>query len=324
MAIETIALWVGFNLFILGMIAIDLFVFQKEAHTIHYREALLWSAVWISLALLFCFGVYFTLGPEASLNFLTGYLIEYSLSMDNLFVFLVIFSYFSVPKKYIPRVLLWGIIGALIMRAIFIVAGILLIQKFHWITYVFGCLLIGTGIKLALEKDHQIHPEQNWALRLLQKIIPITPTYEEGHFFVRRQNRLWATPLFVVLVVIETTDILFAIDSVPAVLAITQDPFIVYTSNVFAILGLRALYFALANLIANFHFLHYGLATLLGFIGIKMLLADILPISNVIALAVTITILSISIIASIIFPKKTKMDIMDKGQQGQQRHQEDK
>jgi tellurite resistance protein TerC len=299
-----IGFWIGFNLFILTALGVDLYLFQRRPHVIRSKESLAWTAVWITFTLIFCITLYFWQSPMAALTFLTGYLIEFSLSMDNLFVFLMIFKYFAVPEKYIPRVLLWGILGALIMRAIFIFAGILLIQQFHFIIYIFGGLLLLTGIKLALEEDHEVHPENNLGLKLIRKIMPITKDYHDTHFFIRHSGKLMATPLFVVLLVIETTDLIFAIDSVPAVLAITQDPFLVYTANAFAILGLRALYFALAHLIEQFHYFHYGLAVLLSFIGIKMLTSDFLYIPIWLTLVVTVSILAISVIASILHPKK--------------------
>lgn len=295
--------WIGFNVFVLAALMIDLGVFQKHTHVVGYREAFTRSAIWISLALLFCFGIYKTKGSESALNFLAGYLLEQSLSVDNLFVFLTIFSYFVVPKQYLHRILFWGIISAIILRAIFIFAGILLIEQFHWMIYVFGLLVIFAGIKLAYGKGEEVHPEDNFVLKNLSKIIPCTPNYENGHFFVKQGGKYLATPLFVVLVAIETTDVMFAIDSVPAILAITTDPFIVYTSNVFAILGLRSLYFALEKMMAAFHFLHYGLAAILIFIGLKMLLTDYIHIPVTVTLAVVASILSLSVIISLKTPK---------------------
>jgi tellurite resistance protein TerC len=301
---DQVLLWVVFNIFVLGMLALDLGVFHRKAHTIKIKEALAWSGVWIFLALLFNLGIYFWRGPESALEFLTGYLIEKSLSVDNIFVFLLIFSYFHVPPLYQHKVLFWGILGALIMRAIFIAAGVTLIQKFHWIIYLFGALLIVTGIKLALEKEKEIHPERNPALRLFRRLMPVTEEYEKARFFVKRNGRYLATPLFVVLLVVETTDVIFAVDSIPAILAITLDPFIVYTSNVFAILGLRALYFALAGMMELFHYLHYGLSAILTFVGIKMLLTYIYKIPISVALGVIAGILIVSIVSSVMFPKR--------------------
>ena len=299
-----VLLWIAFNIFVLAMLALDLGVFHRKAHVVKIKEALAWSAFWIALALLFNLVVYFWRGPETALEFLTGYLIEKSLSLDNLFVFLLIFSYFRVPPLYQHKILFWGILGALIMRAVFILTGITLIQEFHWVIYIFGGFLILSGIKMGLQKDKEIHPERNPVLRLFRRFMPVTDSYKDNKFFIKRAGRYLATPLFVVLLVIETTDVIFAVDSIPAILGITLDPFIVYTSNVFAILGLRALYFALAGLMRLFHYLHYGLSAILVFVGIKMLLADIYKIPVAIALGVVAGILLISVIASIIRPRK--------------------
>lgn len=295
--------WVVFNIFVLAMLALDLGVFHRTAHVVKFKEALLWSGIWVSLALLFSLGIHFWLGPEKSLEFLTGYLIEEALSVDNLFVFLLIFSYFRVPSLYQHKVLFWGILGALIMRAIFIAVGVTLVQKVHWVVYLFGAFLVLTGIKMAFQKDKEIHPERNPVLRLFQRFMPVTDHYEAEKFFVKKSGRRFATPLFVVLLVIETTDVIFAVDSIPAVLAITLDPFIVYTSNVFAILGLRSLYFALAGMMELFHYIHYGLSAILVFVGMKMLLADLYQIPSVVALGVVATILMASVIASIVNPR---------------------
>ncbi|MBA3957523.1 MAG: TerC family protein [Parachlamydiaceae bacterium] len=298
MTLETFS-WIAFNFFVFAMLALDLYVFHRKPHKIEYKEALIWSAVWIALALLFCLGLTFTHGTESALNFLAGFLLEKSLSIDNLFVFLMIFSYFSVPEPYRHTVLFWGILGALVMRAIFIFAGIILIQMFHWVIYLFGILLIFTGIKLAITHENEIQPEQNFVLKIFRKFFPITPNYEGKRFFIRKDKRLWATPLFVVLIVIETTDILFAIDSVPAILAITQDPFIVYTSNVFAIMGLRSIYFALAGLMQTFKYLHYGLAVLLVFIGTKMLISEFYRIP----ITFTLSFIALTLLLSIFLPR---------------------
>jgi len=293
--------WVLFNIFVLVMLALDLGVFHRKAHVVKIKEALIWSAVWIALALLFNVGVYYWRGPQIALEFLTGYLLEKSLSVDNVFVFLLIFSYFRVPVLCQHKVLFWGILGALIMRAVFIAAGITLIQQFHWVIYVFGAFLIFTGIKMALQKDKEIHPEKNPVIKLFRRLMPATQDYdEESRFFVRKDGRVHATPLFVALLVVETTDVIFAVDSIPAVLAITHDPFVVYTSNVFAILGLRALYFALAGIMQLFHYLHYGLSAILVYVGAKMLLADIYKIPIGIALGVVAGILLVSAIASLV------------------------
>jgi tellurite resistance protein TerC len=306
----SLSLWIGFNLFVLAMLALDLGVFHRKEHEVKMKEALTWSAVWIALALLFCGGIFLfwqQLNPgntysntEAGLAFLTGYVIEKSLSVDNVFVFVVLFGYFHVPAKYQHRVLFWGILGALIMRAIFIAAGVALITKFHWMIYVFGAFLVITGIKMIGAKGKEMHPERNPVLRLFNRFTPVTKEYEGKKFFVKRDGRWWATPLAVVLLLIETTDVIFAVDSIPAILAITQDPFIVYTSNVFAILGLRALYFALAGIMQMFHYLHYGLATILMFVGSKMLLADVYKVPLGVSLGVIFATLTIAVIASLL------------------------
>jgi len=297
-------LWIAFNIFVFGMLALDLGVFHRKAHIIKIREALIWSAAWIILALLFNLGIYFWQGEESALEFLTGYLIEKSLSVDNIFVFLLIFSYFDVPFLYQHKVLFWGILGALIMRAVFIAAGITLIENFHWVIYIFGAFLILTGVKMTLQKDKKIRPEGNPVLRLFRRLVPVTKGYEGGRFFVKRAGRYLSTPLFVVLLVVETTDVLFAVDSIPAILAVTLDPFIVYTSNVFAILGLRALYFAVAGMMQLFHYLHYGLSAILVFVGVKMFLADFYKIPIGIALGTIAVILFFSVIASVVWPRE--------------------
>jgi tellurite resistance protein TerC len=297
-------IWVGFHIFVFLMLALDLGVFHRKAHVIHIKEALAWSAVWIVLALIFDGIIYFWRGPDVALQFLTGYLIEKSLSVDNIFVFLLLFTYFRVTPLYQHQVLFWGIIGALIMRAIFIAAGVTLIAKFHWVIYLFGGFLVLTGIKMALQKEEEINPDQNPILKLVRRWIPITDQYEGKKFFVKKDGRLYATPLFVVLIVVETTDLIFAVDSIPAILSITLDPFIVYTSNVFAILGLRALYFAVAGLMQLFHYLHYGLSGILVFVGVKMLMTDLYHVPVGMALGVIAGILFLSIVASLKFPKK--------------------
>ena len=292
-------LWVIFNIFVLGILALDLLVLHRKAHTVSLREALIWSCVWVSLALIFCLGIYLSRGGEKALEFLTGYVIEWSLSVDNLFVFLVIFSYFAVPPIYQHRVLFWGILGALVLRAAFIATGTALLANFHWMIYVFGGFLIFTGIKLLCAGEEQIEPEKNPAVRLVRRFIKITPAYEGQRFFIRKEGKLWATPLFLVLVVVETTDVIFAVDSIPAIFAITLDPFIVYTSNVFAILGLRALFFLLAGVMEMFHYLRVGLSFVLCFVGAKMLIADFYKIPIGISLGVVAGILLLSILASV-------------------------
>jgi tellurite resistance protein TerC len=302
-------LWLGFNVFVLAMLALDLGVFHRKEHEVKMKEALTWSAVWIALALLFCGGIFLfwqQLNPgstysntQAGLAFLTGYVIEKSLSVDNVFVFVMLFGYFHTPAKYQHRVLFWGILGALVMRAIFIAAGVTLIAKFHWMIYLFGAFLVITGIKMIWAKNKEMHPERNPVLRLFSKFTPVTKEYEGKRFFVKRDGRWWATPLAVVLLLIETTDVIFAVDSIPAILAITQDPFLVYTSNVFAILGLRALYFALAGIMQMFHYLHYGLSAILMFVGAKMLLADVYKIPLGVSLGVIFAVLTLAVVASL-------------------------
>lgn len=303
---ENIWPWVWFNLFVLAMLALDLGVFHRQAHEVKMKEALTWSGVWIALALLFNAWVYYARGPQAGLEFFTGYLIEKSLSVDNVFVFLLVFTYFRVPKEYQHKVLFWGIIGALVFRAIFIAAGVALIQQFHWVIYVFGIFLVITGIKMWVQKDKEIHPERNPVLRLFRRYVPVTAGYERDRFFLRRDGRTWATPLFVCLLFVELTDIIFAVDSIPAILAITQDGYIVYTSNVFAILGLRALYFALAGIMQLFHYLHYGLSAILVFVGGKMLLVDVYKLPTLISLGVIAAILALSVGASLLWPKRAE------------------
>jgi tellurite resistance protein TerC len=305
----SIWLWIGFNLFVLALLALDLGVFHQKAHKVSIREATIWSVVWITLSLLFNLGLYFfwdNIAPasdysnrEAALAFFTGYLLEKSLSVDNIFIFVVIFSFFAVPAAYQHRVLFWGIIGALIMRGTLIVIGAALLKEFHWIIYVFGAFLIFTGIRMAIQRNEEVHPENNPVVKLLRRIMPVTDKYEGEQFFVRRLGKLMATPLFLVLLVVETTDLIFAVDSIPAIFAVTDDPFIVYTSNVFAILGLRSLYFLLAGVVDKFHYLKLGLSAVLVFVGIKMVMVDIYKIPIGISLAVIAGILTISIVASL-------------------------
>lgn len=286
------------------MLVLDLGVFHRRTHTVKFREALIWSLVWIAMAAAFAVVIYFWHGRTPSLEFVTGYVIELSLSVDNLFVFLLIFRFFQVPPDHQHKVLFWGILGALIMRAAFIVAGVGLIQRFHWIIYVFGAFLVYSGIKLFSQENAEIHPEKNPVLRLFRKWVPVTKEYEGNKFFVRRPG-LYATPLLVVLVVVETTDLLFAVDSIPAILAITRDAFIVYTSNVFAIMGLRSMYFALAGMMEMFRYLHYGLSLVLIFVGAKMLLSHYYEIPTVVALGCVAGVLLVSVLASVVHPKKS-------------------
>ncbi len=306
---EPVVIWGVFGLLVVLMLALDLGVLGGRDKIIGIKEALVWSAVWVVVALVFNIGVYYFKGAEMGLNFLAGYLIERALSLDNIFVFLVIFSYFGVSPSHQYKVIFWGIIGALVLRAIFIAAGIALIAKFHWIIYVFGALLVWTGIKMAMGKGEEIDLEANPVVRLCRRFIPLTPGYEGDNFFVRREGKRLATPLFVVLLVVSVMDVVFAVDSVPAVFAITLDPFIVFSSNVFAVLGLRALYFALAGLMQLFHYLHYGLALILVFVGVKMLLTYFeIHIPVVAALGVLALILAGSVIASMIFPQPAPPD----------------
>lgn len=297
--------WILFNLFVLVMLALDLGVFNRRAHSVRFREAMGWSAMWIALALSFAVVVYFWHGKKESLEFVTGYVIELSLSIDNLFVFLVLFRYFRVPQELQHKVLFWGILGALVMRGAFIFAGVGLIRRFEWITYVFGVLLIYSGWKLLRQGEREIDPGKNPVLRLFRRWMPVTENYEAGRFWVRRE-RLYATPLLVVLLMVETTDVLFAVDSIPAILAITLNAFIVYTSNVFAILGLRSMYFALAGVMDLFQYLHYGLSVVLMFIGVKMLASHYYRIPTGIALGVVVGVLTISMVLSLILPKDAK------------------
>ena len=293
-------LWIVFHVFVLGMLAIDLGVFHRKAHAVTTREATTWCAVWVTLGLLFNAGIYIWLGPEKGLEFFTGYLIEYSLSVDNIFVFIIILSYFSISPAHQHRVLFWGILGALVMRGIFIGTGALLLQLFHWVIYVFGAFLVFTGVKMITNDETSVHPEDNPVIKLLRRVMPISSEFEGQRFFVKREGKWAATPLFVVLLVIESTDLIFAVDSVPAIFAVSQDTFIVYTSNVFAILGLRSLYFLLAGVMDLFIYLRYGLGVVLGFVGIKMILADIYKIPIGLSLAVVAGILTISIVASLL------------------------
>ena len=311
MSHETI-LWIAFAVIVPVALGVDLGVFQRTAHKVKVKEALAWSGVWISLALLFGFSVYLMLGSGKAVNFFTGYLVEYSLSVDNLFVFLLIFTYFAVPEHYQHRVLFWGIVGAIIMRGIFIATGITLLENLHWIIYIFGAFLVYTGIRIGIQKEKELKPESNPILRVFRRFVPLTKRYHGQKFIAKGRGRRYATPLLMVLIVIETTDIVFAVDSVPAVLAITRDPFIVYTSNIFAILGLRALYFALANVIQRLRYLNIGLAAILVFLGIKMVIsADFfhVEIHQLLSLSVVIGILAISAIASFLNPEKKEPQI---------------
>jgi len=301
-SIGTPSLWIGFTVFVLAMLALDLGVFHRKAHEVSVKEALTWTGVWVSLALVFNVGVYFWFGSERALEFLTGYVIEKALSVDNIFVFIVVFSAFAVPAKLQHRVLFWGILGALVMRAIFIVVGAALLHRFHWVIYIFGAFLVFTGVKLLLQRGEEVHPERNPLFRLFRRLVPSVSDYREGAFTVVEGGKRYATPLLLVLVAIEITDLVFAVDSIPAIFAITNDPFIVFTSNIFAILGLRALYFALAGVMQKFHYLKVGLSLVLVFVGAKMLLAGVYKIPIWASLGMIVGLLGGSIVASLLRP----------------------
>ena len=304
---ESAILWSSFSLFVIGMLALDLGVFHRKTHSVSVKEALTWTVVWITLSMLFNLFVFYYFGKEKALEFFTAYLVEKSLSIDNIFVMIMIFSYFSVPDSYQHKVLFWGIFGALVMRVIFIFAGIELIHKFHWLIFVFGGFLVITGVRMVVGEDKPIDPDKNPLVKLVRRIFPVTESFEGDKFFVKRDHKTWATPLFIVVVLIEGTDLIFAVDSIPAIIAISDDPFIVYTSNVFAILGLRSLYFALAGIEKYFMYLKYGLATILVFVGIKMCIVDFYKIPVEISLIVICFLLAISMIASVLVKKKTEV-----------------
>jgi tellurite resistance protein TerC len=294
----TIWFWIAFNAFVLGMLALDLGVFHRKAHAVTMREAGIWSAVWVALALAFNAGLYFVWGAEPALQFLTGYLIEKSLSVDNVFVFVMLFSFFAVPEKYQHRVLFWGVLGALVMRGVFIMAGAYMLQQFHWIIYVFGAILLITGIKMA-RRVEAYDPSSNPVLKLARRLLPLTDRYHGQKFWVKEAGKWVATPLFLVLLLVEATDLLFAIDSIPAIFAVTQEPFLVYTANVFAILGLRAMYFLLAGVVHRFVYLKYGLAAVLVFVGAKMMLVDVYKVPVVASLAVIAVLIGGAIVVSL-------------------------
>jgi tellurite resistance protein TerC len=304
--------WIGFNILILGMLALDLGLLGRKEHVIHFREALVRSIIWIAVALLFGVGIYFYGGKEPAIQYLTGYLIEKSLSVDNIFVMVVIFSYFGVPALYQHRVLFWGILGALIMRGTFIIVGAWLLNQFHFIIYIFGGLLVLTGIRMAVKEEKPFDGEENPIVKLTRRILPMTSRYDGKHFFTVENGRRYATPLLLVLVLIEFTDLVFAIDSIPAIFAITRDPFLVYTSNVFAILGLRSLYFLLAGIIDKFRFLRFGLAFILTFVGVKMLIVDKVHIPTSLSLLVVLGGLTVSIVASLLIPVKEEEEDDDR------------
>src|SRR5687767_13108182 len=308
-------LWLGFSIFIVAMLSLDLGLFNRKAHSIKYREAWIWSGVWVTLALIFAGLVFYYQGSQRGLEFLTGYLIELSLSVDNLFVFLLIFSYFKVPAKYQHRVLFWGVLGALIMRMTMIAIGATLVERFHWVLYIFGAFLIYTGFKMLTQNEAQANPEDNALVRFATRLVPITRQYEGEKFFTVVNGKKMGTLLLLVLVIVEVSDLVFAVDSIPAIFGITTDPFIVYTSNVFAILGLRTFYFLLAGVVEKFHYLKIGLSIVLTFVGVKMLtegfVHDYLSKGNIIlvSLGVVITVLAASVVASLVWPKEAETNI---------------
>jgi tellurite resistance protein TerC len=307
---STAALWIGFSVFILFMLSLDLGLFNRRAHAIKYREAAIWSAVWIALASVFAAIVFYYQGSSRGLEFVTGYLIELSLSVDNLFVFLLIFSYFKVPSKYQHRVLFWGVLGALVMRLTMIFVGATLINRFHWIIYIFGAFLVYTGIKMFTQQNNDFQPEDNALVRFLTRVMPMTRTYDEKHFFTEVNGRRMGTLLLLVLVIVEVADLVFAVDSIPAIFAITTNAFIVYTSNVFAILGLRSMYFLLAGVVEKFHYLKIGLAIVLTFIGAKMLIVAVhINIPIWISLVFVAVVLLSSVVASLVWAKHADTNI---------------
>ncbi len=303
MVATNIWFWVGFIAFVLAMLALDLGVFNRKPHVVQPKEALAWTSVWVGLALLFAAGLAYFVSPQIALTFLTGYLIEESLSVDNIFVIVLIFQYFAVPAQYQHRVLFWGILGALVMRGLFIGLGAALLARFEWIIYIFGALLVITGVRMAMKQDEEFDGEQNPVVKFVRRFMPVTATYHGKHFFVVENAKRFATPLFLVLVLVEATDLIFAIDSIPAIFGITRDPFIVFTSNIFAIMGLRSLFFLLAHVVTKFHLLKYGLAIILTFVGVKMMIEHWVHIPILLSLAVVLGVLLLSIVASLMWPK---------------------
>jgi tellurite resistance protein TerC len=315
-SVGTPGLWLGFTVFVLALLALDLGVFHRRAHAVGYKEALGWSGFWVGLALGFALLVHRWFGPQPALEFLTGYLIEEALSVDNMFVFLVVFRYFAVPAELQHRVLFWGILGALVMRGIFILAGAALIERFHVLIYVFGGFLLLTGVKLLRDQDAEIDPERNPVRRFFARFVPLVKEYRGKHFLVREGGRLFATPLLLVLAVVEATDVVFAVDSIPAIFGITTDPFIVYTSNVFAILGLRSLFFVLAGAMSRFHLLKLALGLVLAFVGIKMLVADLVEIPILASLGVVAALFGGAIVLSLLFPRRAGEAALEHPQDG--------
>ncbi len=303
-SIGTPSLWIGFTAFVVALLVLDLRVFHRHAHEVKPREALTWSAIWIGLALLFNLGVCTWFGPERGMEFLAGFLIEKALAVDNIFIFVMLFAAFSVPASLQHKVLFWGILGALLMRAVFIILGAALLQQFHWVLYLFGAFLVLTGIKLFIQKDATVQPKRSLLFCLCTRFIAAVPGYHGDRFFIRQSGRWYATPLFFVLVAIEATDLVFAVDSIPAIFAVTSDPFIVYTSNIFAILGLRSLYFLLAGMVQQFHYLKTGLALILAFVGVKMLLIDLYKLPISLSLTVIAVLLGGSVLASVLWPQR--------------------
>jgi tellurite resistance protein TerC len=299
-------LWLGFLVFVLVMLAVDLGIFHRKAHVVGYREALTWSLVWVALSLVFGAGVWWKFGPERGIEFLTGYLIEKSLSVDNIFVFVVIFGSLGIPRIYQHRVLFWGILFALVLRAAMIFAGTAMLAKFHWLIYVFGAFLVVTGIKIFLNREEEESPEEGWVMRTARRFIPTTARLDGEHFFVKEGGRRLATPLFMALVLVEVSDVVFAVDSIPAIFAITRDPFIVFTSNIFAILGLRSLFFLLAEMVDKFRYLKVGLSAVLVFVGVKMVAVEFFKIPALVSLFVILLILGISVVASLVADKRER------------------
>jgi tellurite resistance protein TerC len=296
--------WVGFNVFVLIMLALDLGIFHRHVHKVPVKEAVIWTIIWVTLAMAFMAIIYFKMGRIKALEFLTGYVIEYSLSVDNIFVFILIFTFFQVDERYQHKVLFWGIVGALVMRGIFIFTGVALINRFHWIIYIFGGFLIFTGIKMLFSGDEKIEPDKNPVVRFFRRFLPVSQETHNENFFIKVNQKRLATPLFLVLLIIESSDLIFAVDSIPAILAITTDSFIVYTSNIFAILGLRSLYFAISGMMEYFRFLKVGLAFILSFVGLKMCISGFFEIHIIISLLVILSILLISVFASVLIKKK--------------------
>jgi tellurite resistance protein TerC len=302
-------LWVGFIAFVLAMLALDLGVFHRAPHEVPPREAGIWTAVWVGLALAFAAGLYLLIGRQVALTFLTGYVIEQSLSADNIFVMVLIFEYFRVPKSCQHRVLFYGILGALVMRGLFIAAGTALISQFHWVLYLFGAALVITGARMAFKKDDEFDGERSKVVQMVRRVVPLTTDYHGKHFFIIEAGRRVATPLLLVLILVEFTDLIFAIDSIPAIFGVTTDPFIVFTSNIFAVMGLRSLYFLLAAVVDRFHLLKYGLALILSFVGFKMLTEKFISIDIAMSLTIILSVLALSILASMIWPQRDRSGV---------------